>query len=112
MNPRVLVCRGCCCGTERKHPDVDHDAQLAALQAVARVRVVDCVDECAQSNVVVVRPGDGRSIWFGRILDEQVTSALCGWLAGGARNAVPDDLVGHTFARGAKAEPVTLGRSA
>ena len=33
---RVLVCRGCCCGTEHEHPDVDHDAQVEALRAVAR----------------------------------------------------------------------------
>lgn len=24
----VFVCRGCCCGTERKHPGIDHGAQL------------------------------------------------------------------------------------
>jgi hypothetical protein len=112
MTPRVLVCRGCCCGTERKHPDVDHDAQLTALQGVAQVRVVDCVDECSQSNVVIVRPGDGRSIWLGRILDERVTAALCDWLADGGGAELPAELAGHRFERGAKAEPVTLGRSA
>ena len=29
----VVVCRGCCCGTETKHPDVDHDGQVAQLHA-------------------------------------------------------------------------------
>jgi hypothetical protein len=104
---RVLVCRGCCCGTEHKHPDVDHDAQVEALRAVARVRVVDCVDECAQSNVVIVRPGDGRSIWFGRILDETSTAALCEWLADRAATDIPDLLAGHRFERASVAEAAT-----
>ncbi|MFY1632080.1 hypothetical protein ACN27F_02145 [Solwaraspora sp. WMMB335] len=53
----VTVCRGCCCGTSRKHPDVDHDGQLRALRASgARVRVVDCLNTCERSNVVVVQP--------------------------------------------------------
>ena len=31
--PRVRMCRGCCCGTPRRLPDVDHDAVAAALGA-------------------------------------------------------------------------------
>ena len=27
----VTVCRDCCCGSARKHPRVDHDAQLDPL---------------------------------------------------------------------------------
>ena len=60
-NLTILVCRGCCCGTAQKHPDVDHEAQLRVLEAAAaktagaRVRAVDCVDECSRSNVIVVR---------------------------------------------------------
>ena len=99
MTTRVLVCRGCCCGTERKHPETDHDAQLAAISAVARTRVVDCVDECAHSNIVVVRPGDGTSVWLGGILDPAATSALCDWLAAGATSPMPAVLQGHVFER-------------
>jgi predicted metal-binding protein len=66
--PTVTVCRGCCCGTRKKHPDVDHRAQLDELRAsvkdVARVRTSDCLDDCKRSNVMVVSPsrsgrGDG-----------------------------------------------------
>jgi hypothetical protein len=107
MTTRVLVCRGCCCGTERKHPETDHDAQLAAIAAVARTRVVGCVDECAHSNVVVVRPGDGTSIWLGGILDPATTSALCDWLERGATSPVPAVLSGHVVER-RRPEPVPV----
>lgn len=107
MTTRVLVCRGCCCGTERKHPETDHDAQLAAISAVARTRVVDCVDECAHSNIVVVRPGDGTSVWLGGILDPAATSALCDWLAAGATSPMPAVLQGHVFERRGS-EPVQV----
>lgn len=107
------MCRACCCGTERKHPDVDHDAQVEALRAVARVRVVDCVGECSQSNVVIVRPGDGRTLWFGRILDEPSTATLCEWLANGAAIDIPEVLACHRFERAVAAQratTVSLGR--
>ncbi len=54
------MCRGCCCGTTRKHPDVDHDAVAAALAGAAGpdapVLRVDCLWACDLSNVVVVNP--------------------------------------------------------
>jgi hypothetical protein len=100
MSVRVQICRGCCCGTVRKHPDVDHDAHVARLGAVARVRVVDCVDECSMSNVVVVRRRDAPSTWLGRILDDEVLDELCGWLEAGAHDPVPAALVPHVFVRG------------
>ncbi len=105
MPARALVCRGCCCGTSRKHPDVDHDAQVAALAEVAHVRIVDCVDQCAHSNVVVVRPGSGVSLWFGRVLDRAVVADLCRWLAAGAPLPVPGELEPHLFDRHAPHEP-------
>jgi hypothetical protein len=97
--PSVLVCRGCCCGTERKHPDVDHDAQLDALRSVVRTRVVDCVDECSQSNVVIVRPGDSSSIWLGGVLAASETQVLCAWLAQGAPLPLPIALQQRVFVR-------------
>lgn len=99
MAVRVLVCRGCCCGTERKHPAVDHEAQLAAIGQVATARVVGCVDECARSNVIIVRPGDGTSIWLGGILTAAETAAVCEWLADGAPRPVPANLAGRVFER-------------
>ena len=114
---RVLICRGCCCGTERKHPETDHDALIAALSAVARTRVVDCVDECAQSNVVVVRPGDGSSVWLGGINDTPLADAVCGWLVDGASQPPPPVLQSRVFIRASGAvgagaediEPVGAG---
>lgn len=95
----ALVCRGCCCGTERKHPDVDHDAQLETLTIAARAggghcRVVDCVDECWASNVVVVRRSGAHepTLWLGGVLDVEQTRALANWLADGAHGAPPHDI--------------------
>jgi len=92
----VLVCRGCCCGTERKHPDVDHDAQLDALSASARAggghcRVVDCVDECWASNVVVVRRSGAHAptAWLGGVLTDEQTRAVADWLSAGAQGSPP-----------------------
>ncbi len=57
----VLLCRGCCCSTPDKHPDVDHDRHDRLLGAAAdahpdvRVRVVDRLYECDRSNVAVLR---------------------------------------------------------
>ena len=110
---RVLLCRGCCCGTERKHPTTDHDGQIVAISSVARTRVVDCVDRCAHSNVVIVRPGDGSSVWLGGINDAALTDAVCEWLADGAPQPPPPDLrsrvlIPRSSAVGAGAEDVEL----
>ncbi|GIG56720.1 hypothetical protein Lfu02_10920 [Longispora fulva] len=98
---RVTVCRGCCCGTARKHPDTDHDAQLDALRAglagVAVVRAVpDCLGPCERSNVVVVGPSPagraagGRPAWLGGVLDEGTVAAIADWVAlGGPGVAEP-----------------------
>lgn len=107
----VLVCRACCCGSAAKHPRTDHDGQLAALErAVAaapgsRLRVVDCLDVCARSNVVVLRPRRGKAVWLGDVSDAEVTAVLAGWVAGGGPDAapVPDALVGRVFAPSAVA---------
>jgi len=95
----ALVCRGCCCGTERKHPDVDHDAQLEVLAAAARAggghcRVVDCIDECWASNVVVVRRSGAHTptVWLGGVLATEQTAAVAAWLACGATGTPPDEV--------------------
>ena len=96
---RVSVCRGCCCGTAAKHPEVDHDAQVRLmrekLQARARVRVTDCLDACERSNVVVVQPSPsgrasgGTPTWLGGVLDETSIQAIAAWAAAGGPGRVP-----------------------
>ena len=95
----ILVCRDCCCGNARKHPEVDHDAHLERLEEAvqdmggARLLVTRCLDVCSHSNVVVVRTRAGekqRSLWFGEIISRRRIEALCAWLrAGGLRTATP-----------------------
>jgi hypothetical protein len=89
QTPRVLICRGCCCGSADKHPDTDHDEQVAAISSVAHTRIVDCLDECLYSNVVVVRPSPGESVWLGRLNSSTLTSELCDWLDAGAPQPLP-----------------------
>ena len=93
----VLLCRGCCCGTATKHPDVDHLAQEqqlaeAAARAGARLAIGGCLDECARSNVIVLRRRERDyvdSIWLGGVLDERRTSELCAYLCDGWREGAP-----------------------
>lgn len=110
MSPRptvdVLVCRGCCCGSQ-KHPEVDHDAQVAALEAAvtrtagARLRVVDCLLTCDRSNVVLVRGAarGSRPVWLGGMVTELRTKALCDWIEAGGPDAaeLPLELLGLDF---------------
>ncbi|MGB8649119.1 MAG: hypothetical protein WCD35_00515 [Mycobacteriales bacterium] len=97
----VLLCRGCCCGTAAKHPTTDHDAQeqelLAAAPAGVRVRVVDCLDECDRSNVVVLRRGKKDDTWLGGVLSERASAALVSYVADGARGELPDAIRGLRF---------------
>ncbi|MDP9397786.1 MAG: (2Fe-2S) ferredoxin domain-containing protein [Actinomycetota bacterium] len=107
---RISVCRGCCCGTAGKHPEVDHEAQLRLLRAEvrehARVRVTDCLDACDRSNVVVVQPSPagralgGAPVWLGGVLDESAIRAIAAWAAAGGpgRAALPERLSALTTA--------------
>jgi (2Fe-2S) ferredoxin len=96
-SPDVVLCRGCCCGTDGKHPEVDHGAQRRALEAAARrsgarLVVADCLDACDRSNVVVVRPrgrGTPRPVWLGDVLDDERTSAVAAWASAGGPGAAP-----------------------
>lgn len=82
----VLVCRGCCCGTERKLPGVDHAAHVERLRSGvasnldSRLRTVDCLGPCDRANVVVVRRGQDRW-WFGDLHDDGQIDTLSQWLA-------------------------------
>jgi len=105
----ITVCRGCCCGTASKHPDVDHSGQLDQLRvrlgAASLVRVSDCLDSCDHSNVIVVTPSPaGRRagagpVWLGEVLDPDSTAALADWVAAGGPGVCdpPDALIPHVF---------------
>lgn len=99
----VTVCRGCCCGDPAKHPDVDHDAQLEALRAMARsgavrLTVSECLGPCEEANVVVVRPSapgrraGGRPRWFGSLTEPDIAH-LGQWVRAGGpgRAELPPD---------------------
>ncbi len=97
MSTVVLACRGCCCGTT-KHPDVDHDAQLDAIQAAVghRLTVTSCLGPCRWSNVIVAVDADtGQQTWFGRVLDPADTEAVAAWLAEPEAAPRPEHLVRH-----------------
>lgn len=96
----LTVCRGCCCGSARKHPDVDHARQVVRLRAEIgaehRVRVTDdCLDACERSNVVVVHPSPAgraagaRPVWFGFVLDDTAVDDIAAWVRAGGPGVVP-----------------------
>ena len=97
MTSRITVCRGCCCGTERKHPEVDHDRQLEVLrEGLGSVKIADCLDACEVSNVVVVQPSraaraaGARPVWVGSVLDDEAVRGVIDWVdAGGPGLATP-----------------------
>lgn len=105
----VTLCRGCCCGTLAKHPDVDHAGQLAQLRAgvvgCAQVRVSDCLDACEHSNVIVVTPSaagrqaGARPVWLGEVLDQDTTADVAAWVAAGGPGLAdpPDAINSHVF---------------
>ena len=112
-SPRVtvMVCHDCCCGTRKKHPGTNHEAQRAALLALdagdVRVRVVDCLDECQRSNVVLVRdhalPRRERDTWLGQVLYPSKVSALVEWV--GTGGPLPEALARHRFVPPRSARP-------
>ncbi|GAA2747039.1 hypothetical protein GCM10009868_34870 [Terrabacter aerolatus] len=95
----VRACRDCCCGTERKHPGVDHDGLLDRLQAgtrgSARVLRSACLLACEESNVVVVTPSTegrqagGRPVWVRGVLDDASVDAVTGWVTEGGPGVAP-----------------------
>ncbi|MBD3914826.1 hypothetical protein IEZ25_09390 [Nocardioides hwasunensis] len=107
--PTVTVCRGCCCGTTKKRPGVDHAARLDSLRALlgdrATLRVTDCLGPCERSDVVVVSPSPtarrsgARPVWLGRLNGRHESSAIADWVhAGGPGVAeLPESLRRATF---------------
>lgn len=99
---KLTVCRGCCCGTRKKVPGVDHKAQLARLSAIddhaARrvpVRTSKCLGICFQANVVVVQPSregraaGGRPVWLGRMTEDRLLEELDDWIFDGGPGIAP-----------------------
>lgn len=99
---QLVVCRGCCCGTAKKRPGVDHDDQLARLRQLrdgegreVPVRTSTCLGPCFQANVVVVQPSaagrhaGGRPVWLGDFTEERLIGDLDGWLRAGGPGAAP-----------------------
>jgi hypothetical protein len=107
--PTVTVCRGCCCGTIRKHPGINHARQLDQLrQGVAgmgQIRISDCLDACERSNVAVIAPSaagraaGARPVWLEYVLDDDIISDIAAWVRDGgpgiAEAPLPADL--HIF---------------
>ncbi|AIY20161.2 hypothetical protein [Pimelobacter simplex] len=91
--PRVRMCRGCCCGTRAKLPDVDHDAVAAVLGndlgPGAELRVVDCLWACDLANVVVVNPATAarasgaRPAWVTEVNTVDRARAVADWVRRG-----------------------------
>jgi (2Fe-2S) ferredoxin len=104
---RVVVCRGCCCGNDRRDPGTNHAGQLDALQQRLgdRVNVSGCLGPCAHANIVVVVPSragrdvGGRATWLGWVIDETATDLIVDWVeAGGPGLAtIPATLDLHRF---------------
>ncbi|WP_193518478.1 (2Fe-2S) ferredoxin domain-containing protein [Nocardiopsis kunsanensis] len=114
---RLTVCRGCCCGTRKKVPGVDHEAQLARLSTIedhtgrtVPVRRSDCLDRCSEANVVVVQPSargraaGGRPVWLGRVTDDHLVEALDDWIfeGGPGLTPLPEALRAHVISKGAE----------
>ncbi|OPX11980.1 hypothetical protein B1790_05925 [Mycobacterium sp. AT1] len=110
--PTVTVCRGCCCGTAKKHPTIDHDARLADLrelvEGIGNLRTSECLGPCERSNVVVVSPSGrghragGRPTWLGHVLDARAEADIANWLRDGGPGLAPhpEALTPHRFRPG------------
>ncbi|MDT0164825.1 hypothetical protein Q9R32_04580 [Actinotalea sp. AC32] len=79
--------------------------QMARLRAIeeaglARLALVECLDECERGDVVVVRPSPqgrrcgGRPVWFEQLAGPERSEALARWLGSGGPGlaALPDEL--------------------
>lgn len=96
----VVVCRGGDCGSRRKHPELDHGAQLDAVRTAvdpSRAEVVPskCLDACEHSNVFVVVPGAAgivagtTPVWIGEVNDQAVTDDITAWVNAGGPGVAP-----------------------
>ncbi|ONI80094.1 hypothetical protein ALI22I_42470 [Saccharothrix sp. ALI-22-I] len=104
---KLTVCRGCCCGTAEKHPDIDHVGQLRRFREGVgphAVTVANCLSSCDFSNVVVVRPARGagvKPVWLGGVLTDEAVDGILDWVADGGpgRAPMPEGLAVHLIDR-------------
>ena len=114
---QLTVCRGCCCGTRKKVPGVDHKAQLARLSTIddhsgrtVPVRTSKCLGICFQANVVVVQPSQegraagGRPVWLGQVTEDKLVEAIDDWIFEGGPGLapLPAVLADHVTSKDAK----------
>lgn len=65
------------------------------MPAPHRVRISDCLDLCAQSNLVVVHPTPAarragtRPVWFGLVLHDTVVDDITAWVRAGGPGVAP-----------------------
>lgn len=103
--PGLTVC-SLCAGETLGDRDPRDDGQLGRLRDLAArgsatLHEVECLDQCNQGDVVVVRPcplarrTGGRPVWFSGIAGDEQTAALEEWLLDGGpgRGDVPDEIV-------------------
>jgi predicted metal-binding protein len=101
---RVVLCRGCCCGTHQaQDPDFDHRAQARSLTGAvaqnpnAELKTVDCLNHCSRANIIVVSGARStrRPTWLGDMVEPQATKELCDWIASGGDDDLPELVAAH-----------------
>lgn len=101
---RVVLCRGCCCGTHQAQaPGFDHRAQVRALKGAvaknpnAELKTVDCLNHCSRANIVVVSGARStrRPTWLGDMVEPEATQQLCDWIASGGDDDLPPIVAQH-----------------
>ena len=109
--PGLTVCT-LCAGETLGDGDPRGDGQLGRLRELASrgsttVHETECLDQCDQGDVVVVRPcararrSGGRPVWLSGVAGDDQTGALEDWLLRGGPGCgdVPDALVPHVIDR-------------
>lgn len=109
--PGLTVC-SLCAGETLGEADPRPEGQLGRLRELAErgraaLHEVECLDQCNQGDVVVVRPsatarrGGGRPVWFSGIAGDEQTGALEEWLCRGGpgRAEVPARIAGSRIDR-------------
>ena len=109
--PGLTAC-GLCAGETLGESDPHRGGQLGRLREVAARGVaglheVECLDQCNQGDVVVVRPcatgrrRGGRPVWFSGLAGDGPTGTLEEWLRGGGpgESEMPSTLAELRIAR-------------
>lgn len=115
--PGLTAC-SLCAGETLEGVDTAPGGQLERLRrlaadGVARLTLVECLDECERGDVVVARPcGVAREsgavpVWFEQLAGDDATRALEAWLRAGGPGAapMPDALDPLVILRGGEPAP-------